>query len=73
MKKWPEITWGLYDLSQHSFGFAKMSTGPKVLVCKPCAEARSIREDMLVKNAIFGGMNDLHQDVSRPDAKFISF
>ncbi|SFQ06229.1 Predicted peroxiredoxin [Nitrosomonas cryotolerans] len=45
----------------------------KVLVCKPCAEIRSISEEMLVKNASFGGMNDLHQHTSRPDAKFISF
>ncbi|HLP81813.1 MAG TPA: DsrE family protein [Nitrosomonas sp.] len=45
----------------------------RILVCKPCAEARSFSEDMLIKNAKFGGMNDLHQEVSRPDAKFISF
>ena len=49
------------------------SLNAKVLVCKPCAEIRSISEDMLVKNASFGGMNDLHQHTSRPDAKFISF
>lgn len=49
------------------------SPNAKVLVCKPCAEVRSINEAMLVKNAAFGGMNDLHQDVSRADAKFISF
>tara|TARA_R110002073_G_scaffold335792_1_gene528935 strand:- start:910 stop:1263 length:354 start_codon:yes stop_codon:yes gene_type:complete len=49
------------------------SSNAKVIVCKPCAEIRFISEDMLVKNASFGGMNDLHQHVSRPDAKFISF
>ncbi len=45
----------------------------KVLVCKPCAEIRSIKEEILTKNALFGGMNDLHQHVSRPDAKIIAF
>ncbi len=45
----------------------------KVLVCRPCAEVRSIREDMLVNNVSFGGMSDLHQNISRADAKFISF
>ncbi len=45
----------------------------EVLVCKPCAEIRSIKEDMLVNNASFGGMNDLHQHTSRSDAKFIAF
>ena len=55
--------------------FAEIFSSPnaKVLVCKPCAETRAIKEDMLVENASFGGMNDLHQHVSRPDAKFISF
>ena len=55
--------------------FAEVFSNPnaKVLVCKPCAKVRSINEDMLVKNAAFGGMSDLHQDVSRADAKFISF
>ena len=37
------------------------------------AEVRSISENMLVHNAVFGGMNDLHQHTSRSDAKFISF
>ena len=45
----------------------------KVIVCKPCAEVRGITENMLVKNAVFGGMNDLHQHASRPDAKLINF
>ena len=45
----------------------------KVIVCKPCAEVRGIQENMLVKNATFGGMNDLHAHASRPDAKLISF
>ncbi len=55
--------------------FAEIFANPnaQVIVCKPCAEVRSIQESMLVQNAIFGGMNDLHQHVSRPDAKFISF
>ncbi len=45
----------------------------KVLVCKPCAEIRGIKENMLVKNASFGGMNDLHAHASRPDAKIVTF
>ena len=49
------------------------SANAQVLVCKPCAETRAIKADMLEQNASFGGMNDLHQQVSRPDAKFISF
>ena len=55
--------------------FAEIFSNPnaKVIVCKPCAEVRVINEDMLVKNASFGGMNDLHQHISRSDAKFISF
>ena len=55
--------------------FTEVFSNPnaKVLVCKPCAEVRSINEDMLAKNASFGGMNDLHQNTVRSDAKFISF
>jgi tRNA 2-thiouridine synthesizing protein D len=45
----------------------------KVFVCKPCAEVRGIKENMLVKNAVFGGMNDLHAHASRADAKLVSF
>lgn len=55
--------------------FAEVFSNPNatVLVCKSCAEVRSISENMLVQNAVFGGMNDLHQHTSRSDAKFISF
>lgn len=55
--------------------FAEVIAHPnaKVVVCKPCAEVRGIREDMLVKNAVFGGMNDLHADASRADAKLVNF
>jgi tRNA 2-thiouridine synthesizing protein D len=45
----------------------------QVICCKPCAEIRGIKETMLVKNAAFGGMNDLHAHASRPDAKLINF
>ena len=45
----------------------------QIIVCKPCAEIRGIEEHMLVKNATFGGMNDLHSHASRPDAKLINF
>ncbi len=55
--------------------FAEVLSHPnaKIMVCKPCAEVRGINEGMLVKNAVFGGMNDLHQHASRPDAKVIAF
>lgn len=45
----------------------------QIIVCKPCAEVRSITEDMLVANCSFGGMNDFHEHVSRPDCKAVSF
>ena len=45
----------------------------QIYVCKPCAELRGITEDRLVKNAKFGGMNDLHAHASRPDAKLVNF
>jgi len=55
--------------------FAEIFSNPKaqVFVCKPCAELRGIQEGMLVKNAVFGGMNDLHAHASRADAKLVSF
>jgi sulfur relay (sulfurtransferase) complex TusBCD TusD component (DsrE family) len=45
----------------------------RVIVCKPCAEVRGIKENMLVKNATFGGMNELHAHASRADAKLVNF
>ena len=45
----------------------------KVIVCKPCAEIRGIKENMLVKTACFGGMNDFHAHAARPDAKVVTF
>lgn len=55
--------------------FEEIFSNPKaqILVCKPCAEMRGIKETMLAGNAVFGGMNDLHAHASRPDAKLISF
>ena len=44
-----------------------------IIVCKPCAEARGIREEMLVARCAMGGMNDLHQHASRSDAKIVTF
>ncbi len=45
----------------------------EVIVCKPCAEARGITEDMLAENCSFGGMNDYHGHVSRDECKVVSF
>jgi tRNA 2-thiouridine synthesizing protein D len=55
--------------------FEEIFTHPnaKVMVCKPCAEIRGIKENMLVKNSVFGGMNDLHAHASRVDAKLVNF
>jgi len=45
----------------------------EVIVCKPCAVARGIDEEMLIANCKMGGMNDFHEHVSRDDARAISF
>lgn len=45
----------------------------EVIVCKPCAEARGIREDMLIASCRMGGMNDFHEHLSRADSKAVSF
>jgi sulfur relay (sulfurtransferase) complex TusBCD TusD component (DsrE family) len=45
----------------------------KVLVCKPCAEARGITGPMLIENCTLAGMNDYHKEVSRPDCKAVTF
>ena len=45
----------------------------EVIVCKPCAEARGITEDLLVASCTLGGMNDFHEHASRPDCKIVSF
>ena len=49
------------------------SPNAEIIVCKPCAEARGITEDMLVANCKFGGMNDFHAHVSRTDCKAVTF
>ena len=45
----------------------------KIVVCKPCAEARGIGEEMLVANCTMGGMNDFHEQTSRSDCKVVAF
>jgi tRNA 2-thiouridine synthesizing protein D len=45
----------------------------QVMVCKPCAEARGVTEDMLVKNCNMAGMNDYYKEVSRSDSKAVTF
>jgi len=45
----------------------------RVLVCKPCAEVRGVRPDMLVGRCTMGGMNDFHQEAARPDCKVVAF
>jgi sulfur relay (sulfurtransferase) complex TusBCD TusD component (DsrE family) len=45
----------------------------EIIVCKPCAEARGITEEMLAGNCRFGGMSDYHAHLSRHDCKAITF
>jgi len=55
--------------------FAEVLSNPdaKVLVCKPCAEARGIKEEMLVKNCNLAGMNDFHKEASMTNTKTVTF
>jgi sulfur relay (sulfurtransferase) complex TusBCD TusD component (DsrE family) len=45
----------------------------KTVVCKPCAEARGISEDMLIAKCTMGGMNDFHEQASRTDSRVVAF
>ena len=45
----------------------------EIIICKPCAEARGITEDMLVDNCRFGGMKDFHDHASREGANSVTF
>jgi tRNA 2-thiouridine synthesizing protein D len=45
----------------------------RVLVCRPCADARGITAEMLVKNCKLAGMNDYHKEVSADDCKAVTF
>jgi len=47
--------------------------GARLVVCKPCAEARGIGQNMLIANCSLGGMNDFHKELSRPDSKMVTF
>jgi len=55
--------------------FAEVFSSPdaEIIVCKPCAEARGIGEELLIANCKMGGMNDFHQHTSRPDGKAVAF
>ncbi len=55
--------------------FAEVFAHPdaEVIVCRPCAEARGISEDVLVANTRLGGMNDLHAHASRDDCRIVCF
>ena len=58
-------------ITSYSIHYTKLYE--EVLVCKPCAEARGITENMLLKNCRVGGMNDFYQHASRDDSKVVSF
>ena len=45
----------------------------EIIVCKPCAEVRGIREDMLEEKCKLGGMNDFHAHASRDDCRIVCF
>jgi len=45
----------------------------EIIVCKPCADARGITEDMLRANCRLGGMNDFHAHVSLDNCKAVTF
>ena len=47
--------------------------GAEIIVCKPCAAARGIREDMLVAGCAFGGMDDYRAHVAQDGAKAVTF
>ena len=49
------------------------STNSKILICKPCAEARNIKEEQCIKKIIFGGMNDFHKACSIPDTRVVCY
>jgi sulfur relay (sulfurtransferase) complex TusBCD TusD component (DsrE family) len=55
--------------------FAEVLANPqaRIMVCKPCAEARGIRQEMLVEGCSLGGMNDFHKEAARPDGKVVAF
>ena len=51
----------------------KDDANAKVLICKPCAEARKIYQEHCLDKIIFGGMNDFHKACSLPDTRIISY
>lgn len=45
----------------------------KILICKPCADARKIYQENCLEKIIFGGMNDFHAACTLPDTKVICY
>ena len=45
----------------------------KILICKPCADARKIYEENCLDKIVFGGMNDFHKACTLPDTKIICY
>jgi predicted peroxiredoxin len=45
----------------------------KIIVCQPCAEARGITPEMLLKKCSIGGMNDFYNHAARTDCKTVTF
>tara|TARA_A100001011_G_scaffold167632_1_gene176455 strand:- start:117 stop:470 length:354 start_codon:yes stop_codon:yes gene_type:complete len=45
----------------------------KLLICKPCADARNIFKESCINKIIFGGMNDFHAACSIKDTRIICY
>ena len=46
----------------------------KILICKPCADARKIYQENCLEKIIFGGgMNDFHAACSLPNTRVICY
>jgi predicted peroxiredoxin len=48
-------------------------TRAKVLVCKPCADARHISHSAIDSRATLAGMNDYHAAAARDGARIVCF
>ena len=55
------------------FGEVFANKNAEVVVCKACAEARGITEDMLRADCRFGDMNDFQAHIALDDCKAVTF
>ena len=45
----------------------------KIIVCKPCADARNISESSCEQEVAVGGMNDFHAASKQPDTRVVCY